>query len=597
MKRLVAGSMMSVLVGAVLLGAPQDAEACGGFFCDGGPQPMPVDQTGEDILFVMDEGEVEVHIRIEYDGEAENFAWIIPVSSVPTDFNVGSEALIDAVKAASVPTYGITNTADDCSLDDAEGFGETGGSGLTGSGDGGADSDGDPGEGGGPVVLAEETVGAFDITVIGEGEGQELTAQQVFDWLGENGYQQDEAALPIIEEYLDEDHSFAAIKLNGSAGVDELHPIALKFDHPAPCVPLRLTRIAASDDMDVRAYFLAGDRVVPETYKHVLVNPLKIDWINQAANYKEVITKAVDAESAEGRAFVTEFAGGSEVINTGALYQEQWDASAFDGLPPVDVISTLQNQGLFACEYDWNLDEEVCFGRHALIEGLLLEFLVPVGVDARDFYFDPAAYEDQIDLELWNNGAEFSQRMQERIIEPGINARDLVRNHDYLTRLYTTISPNEMTKDPMFFVNPDLEDVPNIRTGTNRTLCNGDSVWTLPDGREVYVPAGEAWPNIGGDEFWEEEVDEMSDQGAPMVLVDNSQAINEQLRSYNAEQGWDGSGENGGVEGGEAAADEDALARGGCGCTTSDPASGALWSLGFLAGFGVIGRRRRRRRR
>ena len=117
---------MTVLAGAVLLAAPSDAEACGGFFCDGGPQPMPVDQTGEDILFVMDEGQVEVHIRVEYEGEAENFAWIIPALSVPTDFNVGSQALFDAIKQATVPTYGITNQADDCSLDDAQGFGDGG---------------------------------------------------------------------------------------------------------------------------------------------------------------------------------------------------------------------------------------------------------------------------------------------------------------------------------------------------------------------------------------------------------------------------------------------------------------------------------------
>ena len=49
---------MTALTGALLVAAPQEAEACGGFFCDGGPQPMPVDQTGEDILFVMDQGQV-----------------------------------------------------------------------------------------------------------------------------------------------------------------------------------------------------------------------------------------------------------------------------------------------------------------------------------------------------------------------------------------------------------------------------------------------------------------------------------------------------------------------------------------------------------
>ncbi|MCA9693506.1 MAG: hypothetical protein KC636_28180, partial [Myxococcales bacterium] len=33
---------------------PQIADACGGMFCDAGPSPMPVDQTGENILFVVD---------------------------------------------------------------------------------------------------------------------------------------------------------------------------------------------------------------------------------------------------------------------------------------------------------------------------------------------------------------------------------------------------------------------------------------------------------------------------------------------------------------------------------------------------------------
>ena len=40
---------------------------------------MPVDQTGEDILFVVDGAQIEVHIRIQYTGEAERFAWVVPL--------------------------------------------------------------------------------------------------------------------------------------------------------------------------------------------------------------------------------------------------------------------------------------------------------------------------------------------------------------------------------------------------------------------------------------------------------------------------------------------------------------------------------------
>ena len=49
------------------LALPNRAEACGGTFCDTGPNAMPVDQTGENIMFVIDGAYVEAHIQIQYD--------------------------------------------------------------------------------------------------------------------------------------------------------------------------------------------------------------------------------------------------------------------------------------------------------------------------------------------------------------------------------------------------------------------------------------------------------------------------------------------------------------------------------------------------
>jgi len=61
-----------VLAAGVLVGVatPRDASACGGTFCDTGPRAMPVDQTGENIIFVMEPGQVEAHIQIQYRGDA-----------------------------------------------------------------------------------------------------------------------------------------------------------------------------------------------------------------------------------------------------------------------------------------------------------------------------------------------------------------------------------------------------------------------------------------------------------------------------------------------------------------------------------------------
>ena len=83
-----------------------DASACGGTFCDSGPTAMPVDQTGENILFVDAGDKIEAHVQIQYTGGAERFAWVIPMPSVP-DVKVGSEPLFRNLLAGTVPTYGL----------------------------------------------------------------------------------------------------------------------------------------------------------------------------------------------------------------------------------------------------------------------------------------------------------------------------------------------------------------------------------------------------------------------------------------------------------------------------------------------------------
>ena len=83
-----------VLAAGILVGVatPRVARACGGTFCDTGPRAMPVDQTGENIIFVMEPGKVEAHIQIQYQGTAASFSWVLPVQALP-EIEVGSQAL------------------------------------------------------------------------------------------------------------------------------------------------------------------------------------------------------------------------------------------------------------------------------------------------------------------------------------------------------------------------------------------------------------------------------------------------------------------------------------------------------------------------
>src|SRR5947208_13022286 len=106
-------SLRWLLAVVVVLGVSATARhvrACGGTFCDTGPRAMPVDQKGENILFVISQGQVEAHIQIQYKGDAARFAWILPVPAIP-ELDVGSEALFQNMLAGTVPRFGLQTIA------------------------------------------------------------------------------------------------------------------------------------------------------------------------------------------------------------------------------------------------------------------------------------------------------------------------------------------------------------------------------------------------------------------------------------------------------------------------------------------------------
>ena len=88
----------------------------------------------------------------------------------------------------------------------------------------------------------------------------------------------------------------------------------------------------------------------------------------------------------------------------------------------------------------------------------------------------------------------FAADLEDIVVEPLEEVEQLFAEKPYLTRLYTTLSADEMTVDPMFAYNPDLPQVANIRFAGARWDCGGSQdtpleqwelIVTLSDGREV----------------------------------------------------------------------------------------------------------------
>src|SRR6185503_10434399 len=84
----------------LLEGTSRDAHACGGFFC----RQVPVDQTGEQIIFSVAPNHVTAHIQINYSGSASEFAWMVPVQAKPV-ITLGSRAVFQSVGGLTQPQF------------------------------------------------------------------------------------------------------------------------------------------------------------------------------------------------------------------------------------------------------------------------------------------------------------------------------------------------------------------------------------------------------------------------------------------------------------------------------------------------------------
>ncbi|MBV1862136.1 MAG: DUF2330 domain-containing protein, partial [Nannocystaceae bacterium] len=494
------------------LAAPSTAAACGGTFCDGGgPSGMPVDQTGETIVFVQGGGFVEAHVQINYEGgTADQFSWIVPVPVVP-EIEVGSLAFINALRSATVPSYGIVNGANECN----GGIGDSGiSTGFISDPDGGGVSI-DPGV----DVLELSTAGSFEYAILQGG-----TSASMMQWLEANGYAPNPLAPDLFDAYIDEGSVFVAFRLRHLAGIEDLHPIVIRYEGEVPCVPLRLTAVAAKDDMDIRAIFLGESRVLPTNYRHVRLNNLQLNWLQQSPNYPDVVSAALD--EAGGRGFVTEYAGNSSVVDPSTVDASAFDPDDFLGADPLSVVEVLKDQGLVVCT-------DTCEYTHELVPVLLREFFpAPSGIDPNELYACLSCYERLVDLSGWDE-ATFITRYREYISGPMVHATELLETWPYLTRLYSRISPAEMTSDPMFAEVDGLGPVPNILGAQRNTdVCCNDSI-VLPDGASVRLPNSGSWPSWGADMPSAAVIQQYQPGAPPADEFNNLAEINLALNAYN----------------------------------------------------------------
>lgn len=574
--------------GAMTLTAT-DAWACGGFFCNAN---QPVNQAAERIIFSDNpDGTVSAVVQILYQGPSEKFAWVLPVPTVPDDVEISSNVAFTQIQNVTNPTYRLNTRVEGVCKEEPQRNAAPTAGGFTNNASFGAD-----GEEGGVNVLASGNTGPYNWVVIEIEDSTTDKVQVAIDWLTTNGYDLTDLGPDVIEPYLEEGMKLIAFKLNKTSESGDIRPIRIRYEADIPMIPIKLTAVAANDDMGVMTWVLGEERAVPTNYKDLVLNETLINWFNAGPTYNDVVIAAAD--EAGGNGFVTEYAGTTDIFKDVVYPQfkaDEWDQINADDwtgreLELVDRVwsfaQSQSNNGFSLTQ--WDGMQDVVDMTFPDLDDDMKQQIVQCGSCA--FYQDESQFPADFDIQ------SYLMTVYDFVVEPMETTQELLDSRPYATRLYTTMSADEMRLDPCFDFNPDLEDVSNTHVGERIIECHpaitqSQAPWRaeLPSG-VVVRGSGGGWPFSVGDDTdmpTNRTINDAQTSGPPTILTDNTETIRQALDEHNA-----------GVPTSEEVADEwrakNGEASGGaCSTTSSSPAGTGGLAL-LLLGL-MFGTRRRRR--
>jgi hypothetical protein len=524
MKHLQKPLATSAAVLCSILANSTPASACGGFFC---AATQPVNQAAERIVFADNgNGTVTAIIQIQYEGPSENFSWLLPISSVPMgdEIAVASNLAFQRLQAATNPQYNLTTRVEGSCRQQGDGVSGVGGT-SSGAPMGPPGAGGGSAEGPGVMVEASGIVGAFEWTVISLSDDLPEPADAAIEWLEENDYDVPAGAASLLGPYLEDGLFLLALRLTKGSDTGSIRPIVLTYDATRPMIPVKLTAVAANDDMGVMTWVLSSARAVPQNYLSLELNEARINWFNAASNYNDVVTAAAD--EGDGRGFVTEFSGPSATLAN--VIWSAFDESTWETYR-TGVYGSFQ--ALFDASYvQWGTWD-------GYWDAVRSAVTLPDGLAFEDFKLCPNCYSAQIEL----RPATFVSALEKNVIEPVRRVQTLIDGLPQVTRLYTTMSAEEMVVDPLFTFNPDLPDVSNIHSAERVIECS-PAVFQFEAPWRIELPQGGVVRGVGSQGTWPVELGELpsnllikreGESGDGQVLEDNGAVIQTMLDDYNA---------------------------------------------------------------
>jgi hypothetical protein len=383
------GVLLSILGLIWMVIAVPHAASDGGFFW---PSVSGVYQNAERVIFTVNgDGTITIVLGISYEGEAEEFSWVFPVPSIP-ELAVTETETLELLEAATVPQMEYPRRFCDNLRTVQGGLG-----------------------GGGPELVAAGGVGPYDYVVLG-GDAQ---PDALTEWLREHGYQVPEEIEPVIATYVEQGMYFLAMRLRQDSATQDIQPIVITYEADRVVFPIRMTAVAAVEDMPIKIWIFADEQYVPTNYAHPTPD-------------------------------FSRFRAASRVANIGFWHSHN-NATSYGLSDELERQQALNGDHVFLT-------------RFAGPSGTLL-------VDERYFWDVPTR----------------------ELIRENAFLMDLITRFPYLTYLWTSLSPEQMTLDPIFEADSSAQDVSYVIDLTAvvdpLTYWGCSSAWALSDEQWANLPA------------------------------------------------------------------------------------------------------------
>ncbi|MCA1665013.1 MAG: DUF2330 domain-containing protein [Myxococcales bacterium] len=285
-------------------------------------------------------------------------------------------------------------------------------------------------------------------------------------------------------------------------------------------IAITLTQVGAVENMGVLVWVAGEARAIPRNYYHVVLDDLPV-WFSNFTTYNAELINAVH-EAPGKHGFITQYAGSSSL----AVGQLDYPGR-FGDLTALRALSSPSDYLKYLVAHNYRFD-----GTLLSILGRYIpepQQLIDMGVRPLQFYQGYDSYSQYLPSTDPDGGAiapfdaaMLTDEIAMRIVTPSRDANALLARHPYLTRLYTALSPKDMTIDPVFSSNRELGDVPLLHTATVTTACSKQQWLTTDLGFEVQYLNGLA-PNLNLPGALRVEL--VRDAGPAELVQDNSDQI------------------------------------------------------------------------